>query len=247
MLDVTKDHEQRVLFLPPPKPGSDLLRACLALTHQAKNLYNTGIYLIRQVASAYDKHPETGVYLQKQKLHQTQLDAIVHFTAVLESVNEKRKQNFGRKRSRAEEKGEEATLKLLPVLTPSMTQSYFSVLLDETILDAAMRSWPGKDGSAPVYKLLPAAMAQQVGRRVLQAFRGSFAGLRGHQQYALNLSKPDHFLVGAVFFLICGWVCLIWSDVRTGRVAWVRRFAHYLLWGLGATRTIPISALREFP
>jgi len=181
MLDVTKDHEQRVLFLPPPKPGSDLLRACLALTHQAKNLYNTGIYLIRQVASAYDKHPETGVHLQKQKLHQAQLDAIAHFNAVVESVNEKRKQNYGRKRDRSAQKGKEAQLKLLPMLAPSMTQSYFSVLLDETILDNALRSWPGKDGGAPVYKLLPAAMAQQVGRRVLQAFKGSFAGLRAYK------------------------------------------------------------------
>jgi putative transposase len=181
MLDVSKDHEQRALFLPPPKSGSDLLRACLALTHQAKNLYNTGIYLIRQVASAYDKNQETGGFDHKSELHQAQQDAIAHFNAVVESVNEKRKQNFGRKRARAEEKGKEAQLKLLPVLTPSMTQSYFTVLLDETILDNALRSWPGKDGGTPVYQLLAAVMAQQVRRRVLQAFKGSFAGLRAYK------------------------------------------------------------------
>jgi hypothetical protein len=51
-------------FLPPPKSGSDLLLACLALIHQAKHLCNTGIYLIRQVAWSCDKNSETIVYRQ---------------------------------------------------------------------------------------------------------------------------------------------------------------------------------------
>jgi hypothetical protein len=38
----------------------DDLRVCNALTHQSKNLYNTGLHAIRQVMTAYNRDPKTG-------------------------------------------------------------------------------------------------------------------------------------------------------------------------------------------
>ena len=162
----SKGRAARVVF--PPVPPGDFESAALGLTREAKNLYNTANFLVRQVATAFRKDPVTGVHVRIDDLHPNQCDAIVVFNRHADAINDKR---------RAKAAGKEKEPKLLARLEDRMTVSPLTVALDVTLLDNVVRDWRDCDGDV-VYRRLPAASAQQVVRSVIDTWKASLAALK---------------------------------------------------------------------
>ena len=105
----------RTITLPSVK--GDGLRALSALTHQAKNLYNTALFLVRQVFTAYEYDSENKISRMKSDLLQSQIDAIEAYNDCIEYINKKRTAKYPAQCKKAKAEGKEPSeLKLLPFL-----------------------------------------------------------------------------------------------------------------------------------
>ncbi len=177
MSDLAKVHDTRTLTL--PHPAGDLLRVLNSLTHQAKNIYNTCVWLIRQVLTAYEYDADAKVSRLKPTLHPEQQAAIDHFNRHIAAVNAKRRDNFPAKLAKALAKdpdGKMPVLKVIPLLEAVMG-NVFTSILDVTVLDNAVKTWLNQRGEA-AYRRVPAAMAQQVVQRVRDCYAGFFQAVR---------------------------------------------------------------------
>ena len=154
------DRSVRTIVLPVPDKRWE--KAALALTHEAKNLYNTVTFLIRQISSAY-RREETGVYVRIEQLHPNQSEVLDSFNRAISTVNDKR---LGKDDPR-----------FLPTLEERIAVSPLSLALDVTLLDNVARGWADHDGDV-VYRRLPAACAQQVVRSAIDAWKGSLSSIR---------------------------------------------------------------------
>ena len=220
MPQLAKTHDTRTLDL--PKPEGDLLRVLLALTHQSKNLKNSGNYLIRQVESAYAYDRETELSTLKAGLHPGQVDAIAHVNAAVDEVNRKRtlkhpaQVDKAKAKHLAEGKPEDSfkppQLKLIERLE-RVTANPSGVVLDPTVLDNAARTRLNEHGDV-IYRRLPAAMAQQALARVREGFFGYFAAkkrfnadpsdMTGRPQRPGYLDKHERFVLEMPFAQIHG-------------------------------------------
>ena len=181
MIDLTKTYDTRTLELPAPK--GEMLRVGEALTHQAKNLRNTGNFLIRQVLSAYDYDAGTQTSTLKSELHPLQRQAIGHINATIDAVNAKRVAahpgklaTHAAKKACGEAVGKAPVLEIVPRLETKVDSPAKSVL-DLTVLDNALKTWKDEKGNN-VYRRLAVAMAQQVVRRLSESYTGFFGGLK---------------------------------------------------------------------
>ena len=165
-----KDRHVRTIVL--PVPSRDWERAALALTHEAKNLYNTVTFLIRQINSAYRRDEATGEYLRLVELHPNQVEVIAAFNAMIGTINAKRLEK-------------KADAKLLPTLDGRMGVSPLSLALDVTLLDNVARVRVDGDGDV-VYRRIPASSAQQVVRSVIDVWKASLAAMK---DWAKNPAK----------------------------------------------------------
>ncbi len=168
-------------------PSKDWERAALALTHEAKNLYNTVTFLIRQINSAY-RRDEDGTYVRAEELHTNQVEVIEAFNAMIETINEKRS---GKKDA-----------KVLLLLQERMSTSPLFLALDVTLLDNVARVWADADGDV-VYRRIPASSAQQVVRSVIDIWKAALSTMKdwaknpdkytGRPQFPSFKDKDGHF------------------------------------------------------
>jgi IS605 OrfB family transposase len=166
-----------VLTLTLARPKGALEQVCLVLCHQAKNLFNTANFLIRQVTSAYWYDTEAKVSRLRPDLHANQVAVIAHLNAQIVRINVARTAKYPEKVAKALLQNKEAPdLKLIPTLDAVMPK-LTATLLDATLLDNAARDWQSDDGDA-VYKRLPAVMSQQVIGRLRDAYSGFFEALK---------------------------------------------------------------------
>ena len=193
----SSDRSVRTIVLPVPDKGWE--KAALALTHEAKNLYNTVTFLIRQINSAY-RREETGGYVGIAELHQNQTEVIAAFNVMIETINDKR---LGKEDAR-----------FLPKLEERMATPPLSVALDVTLLDNVARGWADHDGDV-VYRRVPAVCAQQVVRSVIDVWKGSLSALKdwaknpakytGRPQFPSFKDKDGHFPLEIPFAMMkCG-------------------------------------------
>lgn len=194
----SKDDEDRhVRTIVLPVPSKDWERAALALTHEAKNLYNTATFLVRQVNSAYDRDDDRGEYVRLVQLHQNQIDVLDAFNRMISAINDKRR-------------GKEDA-KVLPPLEERMSASPLSLALDVTLLDNVARGWADRDG-APAYRRLPSSCAQQVVRSVIDVWKASLSAIKdwakdpgkytGRPQLPSFKEKDGHFPLEVPFAMI---------------------------------------------
>ncbi|TLX16775.1 IS200/IS605 family accessory protein TnpB-related protein [Rhizobium sp. MHM7A] len=151
----------------------ELTAVALALTREAKNLYNTCTFFIRQINSAYAFDPESRNYRLKDDLHDHQRDAIAALNQVIGSVNAKRKLKQNEK------------TRLVASLESVMTVSPLYVALDVTVLDNVVKSHVDHEGQI-VYRRLPGAAAQQVVHSVIDIWKASLSAQR---DFAKNPGK----------------------------------------------------------
>nr|WP_250808313.1 IS200/IS605 family accessory protein TnpB-related protein [Neorhizobium tomejilense] len=192
--DSKKARQVRTVVLRPPAP--DWERAALALTHEAKNLYNTATFLIRQINSAYERD-EAGLYVRHAELHRNQHDAVAAFNMQIDRINDKRKDKEG--------------ARFLPRLEDAMTASPLTVALDVTLLDNVARLWADADGDT-VYRRLPAVCAQQVVRSVIDVWKASLSAMKdwtknpakyiGRPQFPSFKDKDGHFPLEVPFAMM---------------------------------------------
>lgn len=155
--------EKRVLKL--AVPDKEWAVVALALTREAKNLYNTCTFLIRQINSAYVYDPENRNYRLQDELHEHQRDAIAAFNQIIDTVNAKRKLKQNDK------------TRFVTPLEPVMATSPLYVALDVTVLENVAKSHIDHEGQI-VYRRLPGAAAQQVVGSVIDAWKASLASQR---------------------------------------------------------------------
>ena len=163
--------EKRVLKL--AIPDREWANVALALMHEAKNLYNTCTFLIRQINSAYVFDGETKVYRLKDDLHEHQREALISFNRIIEQINAKR-------RVKQTEKA-----RLVASLEPVMTIPPLYIALDVTVLDNVAKTHIDHEGQI-VYRRLPASAAQQVVRSVIDVWKISLSAQR---DFARNPGK----------------------------------------------------------
>lgn len=152
-------------------PSREWERAALALTHEAKNLYNTVTFLIRQINSVY-RRDEDGAYVRLEEIHPNQAEVLDSFNRMIETINAKRLRK-------------KADAKLLPLLDERMATSPLTLTLDVTLLDNVARVWADADGDV-VYRRIPASSAQQVVRSVIDVWKGSLSAMK---DWAKNPAK----------------------------------------------------------
>ena len=197
MRDIKLDYDTLTVTLPLPK--DDFQQALLALTLQAKNLYNTGVFFVRQVLAAYKYDRETKTSHLKPNLHKNQLEIIEHINIIAERVNQKRLATIDRKR----EKKPDTELKLISLLG-NVVNNPARTVLDTTILDNALRVWTNEHGHC-VYASLPATMAQNVLARVGEAFTSYFLATKRYNTNPKNMTgrpqMPGYLFVTERFVL----------------------------------------------
>ena len=209
-MEVSKTYDTRTISLQTPK--GDFLRVLSALTHQSKNLFNSGYYLIKQVLTSFEYDSVAKVSRIKSELHERQLEAIAHFNVHIQKVNNKRTKEFPKKLAKAkpDAKGKEPVLKLIPVIEDTM-KSLVGSILDPTILDNAVRHWRDDKGQS-AYRKLPGVMAQQVLKHIREGYSSYFeaikryrtnpSGMTGKPQMPGYLFKHDRFVVDVPFVQI---------------------------------------------
>ena len=175
-------------------PGKEWAVVALALTREAKNLYNTCTFLIRQINSAYVFDPEARNYRLKDDLHEHQRDQLMAFNQVIDQVNTKRKLK----------QNENEKTRFVAPLEPVMTISPLYVALDVTVLDNVAKAHVDHEGQI-VYRRLPASAAQQVVRSVIDVWKASLSAQRdfarhpekytGRPQFPGFQPKDGHFPV----------------------------------------------------
>jgi putative transposase len=200
------DIDYATLTLTLPFPKDDLLRVQLALTHQAKNLYNTGLFLVRQVFSAYEYDKASKLNLRKNNddLKPVQIQVIDFFNQQIGRINDKRTLKHPEQCAKALTAGKDAPkLKLVPALTPC-TETLVASLLDATVLDNVARHWKNETGDS-VYKRLPGVMAQQVTKKLAENFKSFFVAtqrfnanpkdMTGRPRMPSYLGKNERFVL----------------------------------------------------
>jgi len=194
----------------------------LSLTHQAKNLFNVCNWLVRQVVSAYEYDRVETVSRLKESLHPNQIEAIAHFNRQIDEINRKRAENHPAKVEKArlahDTKSTEAEfkppkLKVVARIEPVMESSPLGAVLDLTVLDNAAKTRANENGDF-VYRRIPAAMAQQVVRRLRECYLGYLqatkrfnadpTNMTGRPQMPNYLGKNDRFVVEMPFAQIHG-------------------------------------------
>ena len=188
------------------RPGKDLEAVSLALGLQSKNLFNTTHFCVNNVLSAYEKIDGATNYRRKAGLHDNQLAAIARFNAAIDQINAARMEKHHAKLAAFGADSEDAQ-KLKLVVLPRLEvelQSVYRAVLDQTVLDNVLRTWPGMNGS-PVYSRLPAKAAQQVIRRYLNGWSGFFeatkvfaknkGAMTGRPRPPGYLAKRDRFVL----------------------------------------------------
>jgi len=197
------------------------------MTHQSKNLFNICNWLVRQVVSAYEYNRVAKVSRLKSNAHPNQIEAIAHFNSQIDEINRKRAKNHPAKVEKARlaheaeaagEKGEAKEfeppkLKVLARLEPVMESSPLGAVLDPTVLDNAAKTRANENGDF-VYRRIPAAMAQQVVRRLRECYSGYLqatkrfnadpTNMTGRPQMPDYLGKNDRFVVEMPFAQIYG-------------------------------------------
>lgn len=179
---------QRTLVLPYPTQRVSTVTSALAL--QANNLYNTSIFIIRNVVSSYEYNLVRKTWAQKSSLHTHQQASISAFNSAVLVLNEKRLKS-----------GSES--KQVSVLE-ALSTNIFSTILDPTTLDYVCRAWTTATGDT-VYTRLPGVMAQQVRCRVIDAFKGYFKAIESYNANPSAFSgrprMPGYRNKGAQFVL----------------------------------------------
>lgn len=165
--------EKRVLKL--AIPDREWAVVALVLTREAKNLYNTCTFLIRQINSAYIYDTESRNYRLKDELHDHQRDALIAFNKVIETVNAKRKLK----------QKENGKARFVATLEQVMTVTPLYIALDVTVLDNVVKAHVDHEGQI-VYRRLPGASAQQVIRSVIDVWKASLSAQR---DFAKNPGK----------------------------------------------------------
>jgi hypothetical protein len=161
-----------------PMKDRQLRRVSKALCHEAKNLYNTTMFCIRQLISAYQWDEEAQVNRLKPNLHQNQIDAISAFNGAVEGVNV----------TRLAKKGDAA--KALPLFGAEVRDNLFSILLDRTVLDHVVKGHKDQHGVI-IYRRLPASSSQQVVLSVIDVWKAAFEALKRYAQDPKNYTgKP---------------------------------------------------------
>ena len=155
MRSPNESHDTLTLILPYPK--GDLLRAQMALTHQSKNLYNTGLFLIRQVLTAYEYSKELGTSSRKSELQQIQKDVIDCFNSQVAKINEKRIDKHPAQVEKAQRLGKAAPELKLVTLLGDVVGNPASFVLNPTVLDNVAREWGVSADGRNVYR-------RQIGR-----------------------------------------------------------------------------------
>lgn len=171
------EFEQRVVVLPRPK--AKLRDVCLALTLQCKNLYNNVHFAVNNVLTAYGYDAQAKCWRLKATLHDHQRTAIARYNVAVDAVNAGRQKTYDEKVAAGGDDAKKAKLKLLPRLEATIAHPH-AVVQDLTVLDNLMRAWPGASHGT-VYGRLPAAAAQQVIKRYLDAWKGYKASLKTYQ------------------------------------------------------------------
>jgi putative transposase len=200
----------------------DHLRVCNALTHQTKNLYNTGLYAIRQVMTAYDRDTETGIYTLRGDLHEEQRTVLEHLNRVITRINQDRVDDHPRKVSKARTKFESDPKnegrvfdppkpKILLLLGERMETNPVFPVVDDTVLDNYLKTRPDETGQI-VYRRLPAAMAQQARYRLQETIKGYWSvlkrynadptGMTGRPAMPGYLDRNDRFVAEIPFVTI---------------------------------------------
>ena len=193
----------------------------LSLTHQSKNLFNICNWMVRQVVSAYEYDRVEKVSRIKSVLHPNQIEAIAHFNRQIDEINRKRAKKHPAKVEKArlehesEANGKEfeaPKLKVLARLEPVMA-SPLGAVLDPTVLDNAAKTRANENGIF-IYRRIPAAMAQQVVRRLRECYSGYLkstkrfnadpANMTGRPQMPNYLEKNERFVVEMPFAVIYG-------------------------------------------
>lgn len=165
---------QRTLVL--PYPSQEVSTVTAALAKQANNLYNTAFFIIRNVISSYTYDASVGVLLQKDTLHTHQQQAVNAFNGVIQALNAKRLSI-------------DPQAKQLPLFAWA-SNNLFTCLLDPTVLDQVCRNWATSHEDT-VYSRLPGVMAQQVRRRVIDAFKSHFKAIEAYTAHpAAFTGKP---------------------------------------------------------
>jgi putative transposase len=175
MRSPNESHDTLTLTLPYPK--GELLRAQMALTHQSKNLYNTGLFLIRQVLTAYEYDKELGTSSRKSELQPIQKDVIDCFNAQVAKINEKRIDKHPAQVEKAQGLGKAAPELKLVTLLGDVVGNPASIVLNPTVLDNAAREWGSRAEGENVYRRLPGVMAQQVLKKLGENFSSYFQSL----------------------------------------------------------------------
>lgn len=170
-----ESHDTLTLTLPHPK--GDLLRAQMALTHQAKNLYNTGLFLIRQVLTAYEYDKELETSSRKSELQPIQKDVIDCFNSQVAKINEKRINKHPAQVKKAQGLGKAAPELKLVASMNQVVSNPASIVLNPTVLDNAAREWGSRAEGGNVYRRLPGVMAQQVIKKLGENFSSYFQSL----------------------------------------------------------------------
>ena len=179
-------------------PTGDFLRALEAVTHQSKNLYNTALFVIRQINTAYEYNNITKISNLKADLHPSQTQAIEHVNKAVVKINESRLQKYPAQIK----KNPDAKLKQIELLGTTGNPLY--TMLDLTVLDNALRTWEDTNGKT-VYSSMPAVMAQQVLKKVLENYQSFFAGLKQFQTSPAGMTgrpRPPKYLFKHARFLL---------------------------------------------
>lgn len=82
-----KGEEKAIRAITCSNPYKGFQHVVFALAFECKNLYNTCVFLINQVNTAYVFDTETKKHKLKDKLHPNQEMAIAEYNAVIDSVN----------------------------------------------------------------------------------------------------------------------------------------------------------------
>ena len=182
------------------------------MTHQSKNLFNICNWLVRQVVSAYEYDRDAMVSRLKSDAHPNQIEAIAHFNRQIDDINRKRAEKHPArvKKARLEhgaaaavEKGdgkefEAPKLKVLARLEPVMA-SPLGAVTDLTVLDNAAKTRANEGGDF-VYRRIPAAMAQQVVRRLRECYSGYLQATKRFNADPTNMTGLRRSAASRPFF-----------------------------------------------
>ena len=177
---------RRVVIVKVPREWKE---TALALTREAKNLYNTATFLLRQVETAYRYDRDRRMNIRIAELHPNQSSVIEAFNHIIDELNLKLR-----------DKGKPS----IPRLEAEMATPPLYSVLNATVLDTMCRTWRDNEGLI-MYRRLPASCSQQVVLTVIDLWKAAFAAMAEYykSQSAFTgkpatpgfLSKNDRFVL----------------------------------------------------